>query len=228
MKPQQIENQRYKKEDHCKIMLEEEMMFKLLNDWSEQCQMPKSDIKILDLGCGSGLITKKIKNLGYQVNGLDFSEEAIKKAIANGIDAKICNLDEKIDALDQEYDVVWAGDIIEHVFDPIGLLKEINRVLKSRGILIICIPSDVGLVSRFKILLGYSYQESIYKKSGYYKHHTFFNLSLVSFMLNRNNFKIEKINKVLILNRKRFHIKFLPSPFYNELIIKAQKEQKNL
>lgn len=221
MKPEERENQRYKNENHCDVNFEERKMFKMLNSWSRNKE--KSKIKILDIGCGSGMITKKIKDLGYEVEGLDFSEEAINRAVANGINASVCNLDEGIKRPDSSYDVIWAGDIIEHVFDPIGLIKELHRILKKDGVLILCIPSDVGLVSRIKMLFGHSYQEITYKKYGCHKHHTFFNLGLISFMLKKSGFKIQEINKILILNKKRYLVNSFPSAFYNELVILAKK-----
>ena len=102
-------------------------------------------------------------------------------------------------------------------------MKEINRILKKDGVLILCIPSDVGLISRLKMLLGYSYQEITYKKYGFHKHHTFFNLKLISYMLKKANLKIQKINKILILNKKRYSVNFLPSILYNELVVMAKK-----
>lgn len=224
MKPQELENKRYREKDHCKIMLEEEQMFNLLDNWSRRSGKNKKDIKIMDLGCGSGLITKKIQDLGYEIAGLDFSEEAVKKALANGIDAKVCNLDEGISAESDTFDVVWAGDIIEHVFDPIGLLKEINRILKKRGAVILSTPNDVGLITRLKILMGISHQEITYKKYGYYKHHTFFTLDLIKYMLRKNNLAISKIVKILNTGKKRFSFRYLPSFLYNELVILADKE----
>jgi len=221
MKPQQFENARYKKEDHCDVKLEEQLMFSMLKDYAKD----KKNFKVLDIGCGSGRITKKIKDLGLEVEGLDFSEEAVKKAVSNGIKADVCDLDEGIIKKDNEFDAVWAGDIIEHVFDPINLIREINRVLKKNGVLILAIPSDVGLISRIKMLLGQSYQEQMYRRSGFYKHHTFFNLSLIKFMLGKGNFSINKIEKLLILNKKRYHVNALPSAFYNQLVIIAKKNE---
>ncbi len=223
MKPEERENQRYKKDNHCKIMLEEKLMFDLLESWFGHSKKEKSLIKILDLGCGSGLITKEIKKLGYQVRGLDFSQKAVNKATAGGIDARVCDLDEKIDGQNEEFNVVWAGDIIEHVFDPIGLLKEARRVLKNNGIIIMSIPSDVGLVTRIKILFGISYQEITYKKFGYHKHHTFFTLNLMQYMLKKNNFRLIRYVKILNTGKKRISHPLLPSFLYNELVIKAEK-----
>jgi 2-polyprenyl-3-methyl-5-hydroxy-6-metoxy-1,4-benzoquinol methylase len=220
MKPEQREDQRYKNEEFCTISKEEELMFSLLKQYS-----PKREavLRLLDLGCGSGRISAKVKDLGYDVTGLDFSEEAVKKTIARGISAKQANLDEGIPEDANQFDVVWAGDIVEHVFDPIGLLTEAYRVLKPNGIMLITIPSDVGLVSRIKMLFGISHQEQMYYSSGFYKHHTFFTPKLIRFMLKKANLDIVAFHKILILGQKRFTVSLLPSAFFNEMIIAARK-----
>lgn len=225
MKPAAIESERYLKADHCAIQLEEVLMFDMLSQFRQKQKCEPAEVSVLDIGCGSGLITGQLQKKGYTVKGLDFSPTAVEKARKQGITADVCDLDEGLTTeTDATHDVVWAGDIIEHVFDPMGLLKEIHRVLKPNGIIILSIPSDVGIVSRFNMLLGQSYQEQMYRRSGYYKHHTFFNLSLISFMLKNTGLQIQKTEKVLIApNKKRLRVNFLPSPFYNELIISAQK-----
>ena len=225
MKPEERENERYAKEDFCPISREEEIMFSLLSQYTRQCRLQKKDMCILDLGCGSGRISKKMIDLGYQVVGLDFSLEAVKKALALGIVAKQANLDEGTKEPSNTFDIVWAGDIIEHVFDPIGLLKESHRVLKNGGVMFITIPSDVGLVSRIKMLFGISHQEQMYMTSGFYKHHTFFTPRLIKFMLHKANLHIEKFHKILILGKKHYHVNFLPSIFFNEMIIQAKKHE---
>lgn len=224
MNPEQREDSRYAQEDFCEINREEEIMFSLLAKYTKYRHVSPEAIRILDLGCGSGRIGKNMLDLGYQVAGLDFSEEAVKKAQARGISAKRANLDESILEPDNSFDVVWAGDIIEHVFDPMGLLKEVQRILKTDGVLILSIPSDVGIISRIKMLLGHSYQEQMYRRSGFYKHHTFFNLSLITFMLSEARLCLAAKEKILIApNKKRYRVPLLPSAFYNELVILARK-----
>lgn len=220
MKPEQRENKRYQAADFGTVSMEEELMFDMLEKYSTQ---QKKILKVLDVGCGSGTIAKKIKDAGHIVKGLDFSEEALKRATARDIETQQCNLDEGIPELDNSYDIVWEGDIVEHVFDPIGLLKESARVLKPGGILLVTIPSDVGLVSRIKMLFGISHQEQMYMTSGFYKHHTFFTPRLIRFMLKRAGFTIIKSYNILNLG-KRYKIKFLPSLFFNEMVIQAEKK----
>lgn len=223
MRPDERENQRYATEDYCPISKEEEMMFRLLAQYTKEKNIFPSQLKILDIGCGSGKISKELLKKGYQVIGLDFSEEAIKKAQGQGVVAKRANLDEGIPETSDTYDIVWAGDIVEHVFDPIGLLKESARVLKPGGTILITIPSDVGLLSRIKMLFGISHQEQMYTTSGFYKHHTFFTPRLIRFMLKKAGLNIHTFKKILILGKNRYEIQFLPSAFFNEMIIAARK-----
>lgn len=223
MKPEERENQRYAEKDFCTISKEEELMMNLLLEYRKNVKSGDTPLKVLDIGCGSGRIGRKLQDSGCQVTGLDFADEAVKKAIANGVNAKRANLDEGIPEEDNSYDVVWAGDIIEHVFDPIGLLKESRRVLKKGGIVLITIPSDVGLVSRIKMLFGISHQEQMYMTSGFYKHHTFFTPRLIRFMLAKANLQIEQFLTILILGKNRHRVTGLPSAFFNEMIIQGKK-----
>lgn len=223
MKPEDRENQRYAEEDFCPISMEEKKMFFLLDNYAKKKGGQSQEIRILDIGCGSGRISLEMIKKGYQVTGLDFSEEAVKKAQSKGVSAKQANLDDGIPEPDNTFDIVWAGDIVEHVFDPIGLLRDSARVLKPGGIMLITIPSDVGLVSRIKMLFGISHQEQMYYSSGFYKHHTFFTPRLIRFMLKKANMRLEKFHKVLILGKNRYEASWLPSAFFNEMIILARK-----
>lgn len=225
MRPDQAEDKRYQAADHCKIELEEKLMFEMLDNFKRKTKKFPNQISILDIGCGSGRITREIQKLGYIVRGLDFSREAIAKAKANGIDADLCNFDEGVNQPDNSFDIVWAGDIVEHVFDPIGLLREISRVLKNGGLLLTSIPSDVGFNTILRTIAGISYQEQMYRRSGFYKHHTFFTLHLMDFMLRQANLRRNKTTKALILpGIARIIVPtFTPYAFYNAVIFSAYK-----
>src|SRR3989338_4281069 len=188
----------------------------------------RNSLKLLDVGCGTGLITARGAKLGLKVRGLDFSATALKKAKKLGLDVVQCDLDEGIPEKNASYDVVWAGDIVEHVFDPINLLKEVYRVLKPGGILLLTIPNDVGLISRLKMLWGISHQEMMYRKAGYYKHHTFFSPSLITFMLDRAGLNIEELRKILIVGSYHLPIRVLPSAFFTEMVFRAVKPEDDM
>ena len=192
MKANDRENGLYEKGKRCAIAQEEEHMMSLLPVAS------RASDSALDLGCGSGEISASLKSLGYSVKGLDFSSSAIAIAKQNGLDCQVADLDEGIPYDDQQFELVWAGDVIEHVFDPISVLTEAKRVLKTSGKLLATIPYDLNWKTRIKTLLGQSYQEGVYKSFGQFKHHTFFSESLMRYMYESAGLEIERIDFLLI------------------------------
>lgn len=223
MKPDAHEDARYRKGDYNTIDLEERLMFRLLQRSAEAMELSPEAMRVLDLGCGNGNTAKRLLAQGYQVKGLDFSAVAVEKAKKNGVEALVCNLDEGIPEPDNRYHIAWAGDVLEHVFDPIGLLAEIQRILLPGGYLLVTIPSDVGIVSRVKMLFGISHQEQMYRTSGFYKHHTFFSPSLIRYMLERAALREVDFQRVLILGARHRAMPPVPAPFFNEMVIRAQK-----
>ena len=103
---------------------------------------PFAGLRILDVGCGGGLLTEPLKRLGAGVIGLDASAEAIKAAknhasvVGLDIDYRIGDLSIIPNELDQ-FDVVIASEVIEHVPNPQSFIQEISRLTKPGGKLII-------------------------------------------------------------------------------------------
>ena len=177
MKPHERENWRYSTGSDNTIGLEEKVMFSLL---------PKSKgDRLLDVGCGVGTISLELQKRGFEVYGIDFSSVAIEKAREKGINAIPCDVDaEGIPFEDSHFDVVWAGDIVEHVFDPIFLLEEISRVLKPTGKVLISTPNDMNLHRRISIFVsGKSPQSDVYRTLRQCKHHTVMSVELLEYML---------------------------------------------
>jgi SAM-dependent methyltransferase len=168
MIPREREDRLYKSGKRCEIAKEEGILFEYLDKISDRGS------RVLDIGAGSGDITYKIKEKGFSVTGVDFSEEVVKLTRGLGLNCLVVDLDNGIPFDDGVFDIVWAGDIIEHLFDPIFVLKEVNRVLAPGGALLCTIQYDLKITTRLTALLGQSYQESVYRKYGQYKHHTFF------------------------------------------------------
>lgn len=191
MKPCEREDKRYASGIRCKIDIEEKALFELLQRYT-----PKSS-SILDIGCGTGEISREIQRKGYRVKGVDFSTVAVKTALMSGLDCQVVDVDGGLPFKDNSIDAIWATDSIEHLFDPVFVLMEMNRVLKPGGILFATVPYDLHISNRIKILLGKSYQQNDYKNLGQYKHHTFFSKSLLNYMLKESSFDmIEAVYKI--------------------------------
>lgn len=79
---------------------------------------PDKKHKVLDLGCGTGLYTSDINDIGCTVTGADISSVAIDKLRQRGIEGFCWNAVEKIEAGNNSYDAVIALDLLELLPDP--------------------------------------------------------------------------------------------------------------
>lgn len=110
---------------------------------------------VLDIGCGDGTISVLIRELkNCKVVGVDISSNALKLAKKKDIEVIQHNLEEPLPFKDSSFDCVFAGEIIEHIFDTDFFVREIWRVLKPHGKLIVTTPNLAGLGSRISLLLG--------------------------------------------------------------------------
>ena len=194
MTPQEREDLIYKSGKRVLIDKDEQILIKKFNEL-----FINKSIDALDIGCGSGEMMEILNSFGSKTYGIDFSKEAIEICKKKKLAVNQTDLDTGIKFDDDQFDLVWAGDVLEHVFDPMYLLKEIRRVLKKDGYLFFSIPNDLHFSKRILTLLGNSYQHSAYKKSGAYKHHTFFSLSLLKFFFDKNDFSIIDLNRKIRL-----------------------------
>jgi methionine biosynthesis protein MetW len=113
---------------------------------------------LLDVGCGDGTFTVLLKEAinAKEVFGIDLAEEAVAVAQRRGIKAIQVDIDESPFPFDNAYfDVVYCGEIIEHLFNPDHLLEEVHRVLKPKGTALISTPNLGGWPNRIALLFGY-------------------------------------------------------------------------
>jgi len=102
--------------------------------------------KILDAGCGEGILVEEFRNKGYDIIGLDLTYESnfvIKADITN------------TDLVSNSFNLILCLDVIEHLnFDEQEkAIMEIFRILKNKGILLISIPNLAHFASRLSFLL---------------------------------------------------------------------------
>jgi 2-polyprenyl-6-hydroxyphenyl methylase/3-demethylubiquinone-9 3-methyltransferase len=92
---------------------------------------------VLDIGCGAGLLTNALAKAGHTVSGIDLSESSLEIAKKYDQTKKVRYLTANAYSLpfaNEEFDVVCATDVLEHVEDPRLLIAEAGRVLKSNGL----------------------------------------------------------------------------------------------
>jgi SAM-dependent methyltransferase len=114
------------------------------------CFPPGKNIRILDLGCGIGGFLKVFLDDGYiNIRGVDLSNENIEIAHANGLfQVEKGDLKETLDNTpDTSTDLVLCLDVIEHLerAEAIEVLKNIYRILKHQGCVVLHVPNAEGL-----------------------------------------------------------------------------------
>ena len=102
---------------------------------------PLEKVKILDIGCGGGLLSEPMSRLGAEVVGIDASDKNIKiaklHAKKNNLKIKyLCASPEKL-KINTKFDVILNMEIIEHVEDVDFFLESCSKLLKKNGIMFV-------------------------------------------------------------------------------------------
>ena len=104
-------------------------------------KLPLKDIKILDIGCGGGLLSEPLSRLGAKVTGIDASDRNIKIAKMHLEKSKLdidyyCSSPDKFIAK-EKFDVVLNMEIVEHVDNVDFFLSKSSELLKKNGLMFI-------------------------------------------------------------------------------------------
>ena len=102
---------------------------------------PLSGIKILDIGCGGGLLSEPMSRMGANVTGIDASDRNIKIAKLHSKKNKLkinylCSSPEKL-KIEKKFDVILNMEIVEHVEDIDFFLKSCSKLLKKNGLMFV-------------------------------------------------------------------------------------------
>lgn len=97
--------------------------------------------RILDVGCGRGRILDEFKKRGWETFGTERSEQAARAAKEEfGLNVRAITLEEW-GFEDKFFDVITLGHVLEHLSDPRGTLREVSRILKDDGLLVVSTPN---------------------------------------------------------------------------------------
>jgi 2-polyprenyl-3-methyl-5-hydroxy-6-metoxy-1,4-benzoquinol methylase len=111
--------------------------------------------RILDVGCGDGFMSQEFRKLGMYVIGVDASPGAVEAAKTRCDEAYVADLgNARLPLPDGCADLIWAGEIIEHVFDTESFLEDLLRVMQPGGRLILSTPNLASWINRISLLFG--------------------------------------------------------------------------
>ncbi len=116
--------------------------------------------KILDVGCGTGLLGAQLKLAGNFVYGIDINDTQLKIAAKKLDGIKKVDITKTKPNLPKDFEVIIFADILEHVIDPTMVLKMFRRYLAPSGKIIISLPNIACYNIRLGLLFGkFDYQD---------------------------------------------------------------------
>jgi 2-polyprenyl-3-methyl-5-hydroxy-6-metoxy-1,4-benzoquinol methylase len=151
--------------------------------------------RMLDVGYANGSFADSLVKLGWDCTALD-----VNRRQHDRIKTIQCDLNEGFPVETARFDVVTAGEIIEHMIDEAAFLRECRRVLKPGGRLIVTTPNLSFLANRFLVFFG-RMPKFVYEP---YHYHCHTKDTLVE-MLTRNGFVVERVIASHVLYSRRLH-----------------------
>lgn len=173
--------------------------------------IPKDGGVVVDFGCGKGEILKEIKKINFKADfiGLDVSETALENARKILPDMRFEKIVDggSFPIEDASIDFVFSSEVIEHVYDTENAFKELSRVLKPGGKILMTTPFH-GLFKNL-MLVSFAFDRHFNPKG---PHVRFFSKKSLLNMFTDNGFKILKYG---------FYGRFFP--FSHSIYVFAEK-----
>ncbi len=120
-------------------------VIKIINELRKE----KTDQKVLDIACNEGYFSEIF--FGFEYYGVDIIKVSETNPLKDRI--KQADITNGFPYEDGFFDVVFASEILEHIFDTDFFLKECSRILNKKGVLILTTPNCVPLHSRVRTLI---------------------------------------------------------------------------
>jgi len=123
--------------------------------------------RLLDVGAGSGILVSEALKKGFEAEGIEPSGPLSALAIARGLPVYEGVLPSR--AIRGTFDVVTVVDVIEHVSDPVGLMRNVREMLAPEGIAIVVTPDVASVMA---CLMGWRWWHYRIAHIGYFDRYT--------------------------------------------------------
>lgn len=184
-------------------------------------------MRLLDIGCGSGSFIFKVKEKFKEIHGVDIASNRIDEAQGliekeykgTNIYFRSEDVDKGLTYKDGYFDVITCIATFEHIYDPYFVIKEINRILRSGGTLLLEVPNIAWLPRRISFLLGNLPKTS--NEVGWDGGHLhYFTVSALKDFLEEQGYRVQSVSGAGIFSNIR---NVWVSLLSGDIIIKAEK-----
>jgi 2-polyprenyl-3-methyl-5-hydroxy-6-metoxy-1,4-benzoquinol methylase len=151
--------------------------------------------RLLEVGYSRGGFADHLVNAGWECTGLDINERQHSK-----IKIIECDLNEGFPVEKESFDVIAAGEIIEHMIDEGSFLRECHRTLRPSGLLALTTPNLSFLPNRFIVFIG-GVPKFVYEPYHYHFH----TKTTLTNLLETQGFVVERIVASHVLYSRRRH-----------------------
>jgi 2-polyprenyl-3-methyl-5-hydroxy-6-metoxy-1,4-benzoquinol methylase len=181
---------------------------------------------ILDAGCYDGTF---LASLGWKrAYGIELSPSLAAIAEKRGITVKVADLNDGIPSFGFEFDGAFAGEVVEHVLNPVAFLAALNKRIKKGGFLVLTTPNLASLRARMELAFGKRPAQMTYF------HHYLFTLRDIRRALEATGFEVERVRgtyvffssrNVPLLQRLSIAVADKMPTLSHQLVIKARKKR---
>ena len=179
--------------------------------------------RVLEIGCAAGRLGREFKKLGHYVAGIEISESAAQEAKKNLDEVYIFDIEDNWPAeiSREKFDLIVLPEVLEHVFDPVYVLKKSSAILKPDGKIIITTPNFLAWTNRIRFLFGFFK----YEKEGMFDfgHIRWFTYPYLKQVLAEAGFTTITEKHIVFPGKLTRILKFWPGLFARQFIVKAKK-----
>ena len=109
---------------------------------------------VLDVGAAHGYMAAALRGRGFRVTGIEADPVLAREAANYCEEVFVVDLDGPLPELKCEFDVILYGDVLEHLKNPLTVLRSLNRSLGPEGIALISLPNVANIYVRLQLLMG--------------------------------------------------------------------------
>jgi 2-polyprenyl-3-methyl-5-hydroxy-6-metoxy-1,4-benzoquinol methylase len=165
---------------------------------------------VLDVGCGSGRLSKALSEKDYCVVAIDSDWKAVEITKKKGINAFASDLDDW--KSDEKFDCIILGDVLEHIEDDRSAMRKVHGMLTPNGCIVVNVPAYQVLFGKHDVALGherrYSNKElkTKLKESGFtiesMRHWNLLALPITIYIkLSKKDYPHERVSNIKLLSK---------------------------